>query len=230
MTTLYMVDTGNDASEQLQSWIKKERGVLNRDITRIEGTCSLADSIKDIDFEGQKDVDVYVPTLWEGTEKFSAWGIEIAASIKASILEATGTNIRFYFPFSKLQLIDMINDKPDERLHNGDCAFREIPEEQCGMCLDCIEKFLAYKLNDIPTEEAFMEDPFDGHESKERLYNIMAKLSGSTFTKIDKPLKQEISIGALMVECFFRGILPSDISNTFERRFQVLLIEPATHV
>lgn len=227
---VYMLDRGDDASEMLQDWIKKERGILNRDIVRIAAKGNLIESIKEVDFEGQAVVELYMPTLWEGTEKDSAWGPELAKATKALMIETDKVDIRFAFPFSKLQLIDVINDKPTEELKNGDCSYTdpEAPYEQCGMCLDCVEKFLCYKLNDIDTIEAFMEHPFMGYGSKERLYTILSKLSGSTFGKAERPTKQEISIGALMVECFFQGLLPSDISNVMEDRFQVLLVESAS--
>ena len=225
MSNVYVIDRRDDASEMLQQWVKKERGILNRDLISIPAKEDLIESIRDIDFEGVKVAEIYVPVLWEDTERGSPWGSEIAKVIKAEVLNESGVNLIFYFPFSKLQLIDVINDKPDHRLLNGDCGHAEVEEEQCGICPSCIEKFLCYKLNDIPTEDAFMECPLSGHESKQRIYAILAKLSGSTYPGIDRPSKRDISIGALLVECFFRGLLTTEISDTMEKRFQVLLVE-----
>jgi len=223
---IYMLDRGDDASQMLQGWIKAERGVLNRDIVRILANTDLTNSLDGIIFEDTV-IDLYVPTLWEATEVESPYWNSQVKTLKAKFLEQ-GIDVRFYFPFAKLQLIDVVKDKPDHKLNNGDCAHREIEEEQCGICLDCIEKFLCYKLCDLPVDEdMFLEDPFNGHGSTQRLYSIMAKLTGNHFRKEDKPLKQEISIGALLVECFFAGHLPVEVSRMLEKHYQVLLTETA---
>ena len=224
MTNVYMLDRGDDASEFLQEWVKKERDILNRDITKIKAGKSLLESLKNIEFE-PGDQYIYVPTLWEGLEKNGAFSKTDVAQIKAQVHAAYGTNLMFFFPLERLQLIDVVTAKRDHKLNNGDCAHAEIAEEQCGICLDCIEKFLCYKLAEIDTEEAFMECPFTGHESKTRLYEIMGKVSGNTFGTINRPSRQEISIANLLVRNFLEDNLPADVARVLETNHQVLLTE-----
>ncbi len=223
MTMVYMIDRGDDASEKLHSWLRSERGVLNRDIIHIKGESDLALSLKFVLFD-DKTVDLYVPTLYTGMgdgSPFAKTDVELLKNVFLS----QGIDVRFYFPFQSLQLLDIIKAKETDALCNGDCPHREVEEEQCGICLDCIEKALCYKLCERPIDEIFMEDPLEGYGSHKRMMEVLARLTQNQFGFAKAPSRSDVAIGSLLISCFFEGHLPKALSADIETHHQILLTE-----
>lgn len=217
--TVYLIDRGDDASEMLQNHIKIERGILNRDITKIKAGVNLIETSKLIDTSsGEGAIDVYVPTLWEGTDLASPFAPTMGPVLEKALLNMTGRTVRLHFPFAVLQLIDVLRDKPTNRPLNGDCLHAEIEEEQCGLCLDCLEKYLCYTLLEYDTEDIFMEDPVTGYGGYERVFEVMTRLCFNEGTAI-RPTKQDITIGKMLMDNYFAGTLNETVCSAIDGRF-----------
>lgn len=222
MTIVYLIDRGDDASEKLQNHIKIERGILNRDIIKIKAGVNLIETSKLIDTTAEGPFEVYVPTLWEGTDIAAPFGPMMGRTLEKVMHEMTGKTFRFNFPFTVLQLIDVLRDKPTNKLLNGDCLHAEIEEEQCGLCLDCLEKYLCYTLLGFDTEELFLEDPISGYGGYERVFEVMTRLCFNQGTAI-RPAKQDLAIGKLIVDNYFEGTLDERVCSAIDGRFSRML-------
>lgn len=210
MTAIALFHDYSDAAEYINNTLLK-----GRKITRLVAASTARQYAQQMEklYFTERVSEFVFPTIWETA--LSKFPTTIRKELPDLVAHLP---IKITAPLEGVPLEEIISKFKSRRNYAGACEHwqKDEPEENCGMCLPCLHKYLVLKKLGRKTDEIFLEDPIDGYNGRFRLYKLLSTISDPRHVMT----RMEVTVAQLIADCFMKDLFPEDLCDIMEKRFK----------